>query len=153
MGDEPSTDVPFTSQEETERDAEDTQFLAGTDFRPEALVQVDTLAGEARKKWAAASPLQSAVYARKADLAREWDAEVSPNPLDPKYAMLKAEADGLGVTVDALVLEILTKAAAWEAAAGAIEGVRRKAKADIDVAADRAGIEAVLSALVYPAPV
>ncbi|GHF18272.1 hypothetical protein GCM10017044_10980 [Kordiimonas sediminis] len=94
-------------------------------------------AGEAKKL----------IYQRKAELMRDWFSEVSPDPADPKYAMIKMEADATGQTVAELMTTIQGNAVLWELVAGHLEAARMAAKQAIESAATVAEVEAVLSGL------
>jgi len=117
-----------------------------------AVAHIERMAGEARNAWSIHAPWKDAAYIRKEMKAREWVNADAPKPDDPYFAVLKGEADILGVSVDALAQSILLQAAAFDVPLGKIEGIRRKANAEIQAATSPEQIEAVKSALAFPQP-
>lgn len=127
------------------------------EIRDKALASVDADAEAIRLKFITAGAGQALVYEAKRREAARWAeivaAQGTPNPLE--FPLLKARAERLNpATPDyqAVVDEWNARAAAWTAAAAAIEAVREGAKEAIAQAATGQAIFDALAGLVWPQP-
>jgi hypothetical protein len=115
-------------------------LLVGLDKRLQDAI--DASAGLFRERFITTVPGQEMTYLEKERQARAWLADPAPDPNAAQYSMLKAEADGIGVTIDERVPVIIAQADAWRALGSRIEGLRMGAKAAVLAASTRAEKEA-----------
>lgn len=116
------------------------QSLAGVELdldmlRVMASEQIDAGAEMVRQQFLTPGAGQAMTYQRKEAEARSWIA-------DKKAAtpFLTAEADARGMTIAALVSEVIGNADAWTKIGAAIEGMRMGAKAAVAAAKTLGGI-------------
>jgi hypothetical protein len=103
---------------------------------------VDVAAGEARARYITVAPGQDVVYELKRVQAEAHKAASYPADLTD-YPLINAEQTARGGTAQEATDYILTKSAAWQQLAAAIEQLRQKAKVDMATADSAADIEAI----------
>ncbi len=85
------------------------------------------------------TPAEMATWTAKADASA---AQVAGTATARQTAMLQAEADLVGITIDQLATKIQTKAALFEVIAGKLAGMRGQGRAAVAAATDKAGVDA-----------
>jgi len=118
-------------------------------IRWRACRDIDTAAGEARLRYITDVPGQSAVYLRKAEQAREFEAAGFAGDVPPYIA---TEAGALGITAEQLARQVLDIAALWDdTLSPAIEAARiagkQAAQAGETTEAVQAAAQAAIEAL------
>ncbi|WP_449221147.1 hypothetical protein [Tistrella mobilis] len=109
------------------------------DARARALRDIDVAAAAARGRHATTAAGQDGVYQIKADQAQAWMAAGQPEDASP-WALLTVEAAARGMTVPALVAEIIATRDAWIAILAQIEGARMAGKDAVRAASSVAAI-------------
>ena len=137
--------------------ARDARALASS--KTKASAEIDRKAEAARALWITEGSGQALAYESKRREAAAWSGDPAPDPAN--YPWARARAARLNAVAEAAVTppqaaavtaEWAARAAAWEAAGIAIEDIREAAKEDIAAAADTAAIDAIIAAIVWPAP-
>lgn len=111
------------------------------DARARALRDIDVAAAAARGRHATTAAGQDGVYQIKADQAQAWLTAGQPEDASP-WALLTVEAAARGMTVPALVAEIIATRDAWIAILAQIEGARMAGKDAVRAASAVAVIDA-----------
>jgi len=104
-------------------------------IRASAAAQIDNSAEQIRLRFLTAGAGQAITYTAKVEEAKAFQA--NNNALTP---FLSAEANAIGVTIEALATEVLAKAAEWTTIGARIEGARMGAKTQLGKAANLAEI-------------
>lgn len=116
--------------------------------RAEAIVAINTQAGEERSRYATNIPFQGDLYQLKEREALLFQSDRYPS--SESYPILYAEAEARSLPTATVAAEYLANAAQLPRILAAIEGVRMGAITAIKNAASIAEIEAVLGAVEWP---
>lgn len=118
-------------------------------FRDAKKRQVDQEAERARLKYVTAGSTQTGVYVLKEQEAMAYVADSDPDP--SLYPLLQASVGTSdGETLDQVAQTILNMAAMWRVIAAQIEGLRLKAKTEIDGANTVAQVSGVVGSILWP---
>jgi len=112
--------------------------------RLSAIATVNAIAGEVRKGFITWIPGQEMLYLTKEAEARAWQAD--PAPVLADYPLIAAEIGITAATAGDLAALWLTMGAQWRAAAAQIETARLGTVKAIEDAADKAGVDAAVTA-------
>lgn len=118
--------------------------------RRESLKRIDSAAEAVRLKFITPGAGQAMVYQRKVQEAETL--ALDNNPDADHYPLLAAEIGITGETLQEVAETVLAKRDQWLAVAALIERTRLLAKADIQAADTAAGIDTIISGLVWPQP-
>lgn len=110
-----------------------------------AIEAIDVRAEELRALFVTTKPGQIGVYLDKEREAEACSIDPAPEPADYPYCAADAEIEG--VTLHAAAATILANAAAWRAAAAAIERIRLGAKHIVRTAQTAAAIDAAVASV------
>lgn len=127
-------------------------YRSVAEARRQAKLLVNQKAGQSRQKYLTDIPGQDISYQQKVIELEKYEAAVAAGqtitPTD--YPWLNAEAIGSHATIAQVAALVRSTADAWTVLGSQIEGIRRGAIVDIDLAQTLADIDAIPLAVVFP---
>ena len=111
---------------------------------------VDALAETEHLKYITPDHGQAMTYQQKVAETQAFNVTTSPQAAD--YPLLSSEVGITTPTLGEVVDIVLAAYAQWQQIGAAIEGIRLRAKRDIDAAENEAAARAVMDAIVWPNP-
>jgi hypothetical protein len=121
------------------------------DYKTSTMVQIDLEAERARLQFITPGAGMAAVYLAKYDEARSAMADSAPTP--EKYPILAASiGSDDGQTLEEVCATVIAVQQQWRYVAGAIEGIRLRAKADIKAAGTLPEVQAIRKGINWPKP-
>lgn len=127
---------------------EPTKELPLSTVKQRAKSEVDRSAEAERMKYITPGQGQAMTYQQKVEEAKAYQAATNPKASD--YPMLSAEVGITAPTLKQVVEVVLAAFLQWQIIGAEIEGIRLKAKKDIEEAKDEAAVRAVVEAIKWP---
>ena len=117
-------------------------------YREQVKVAIDEAAERTRLKYVTPGSAQAMVYKEKAEEAKRYSADQSPNPAN--YPILMASVGIEAASLAQVAAGVLTTYALWTGLAAQIEAVRLGAKRQVDTAASVAEVQEIVAGIVWP---